>query len=55
MDEKQLFRYYQSKYSSSNWFNAKGQIAQSENEVLWIYCGIKNDFNSELVKETNQL
>lgn len=55
MDEKQLFRYYQSKYSSSNWFNAKGQIAQSENEVNWIYCGIKNDFNSELVKETNQL
>lgn len=52
MDEKQLFRCYQSKYGLSNWFNAEGQIAQSENEINWIYCGVNNDFNSELVKET---
>lgn len=51
MDSKQLYRFYQNKYYSSNWLNENGELAQSEGEVNWSYCGVGEDFKSEIVNQ----
>lgn len=51
MDAKQLFRFYQNKYYLTNWLNEDGGLAQSESEVKWSYCGIGDDFKSEIVSQ----
>ena len=51
MDSKQLFRAYHSKYFLSNQLNEEGEVAQSEGEVKWVYCGVNEDFKTELVHQ----
>jgi len=52
MDSKQLFRFYHSKFYLSNWLNEEGQLAQSEGDVKWFYCGVNEDFKSEIVNQS---
>ncbi|MCD8044446.1 MAG: hypothetical protein LUH10_15480 [Tannerellaceae bacterium] len=47
LDSKQIFRTYQSKYYLTNWLNENGELAQSDGEVNWLYCGVDQDFRSE--------
>ena len=49
MDTKQLFRLYQSKFYLTNWLNEHGELAQNEGEVKWHYCGIKDEYKSDVV------
>ncbi|TDX13388.1 hypothetical protein [Flavobacterium sp. S87F.05.LMB.W.Kidney.N] len=51
MDSKQLFRLYNSKFFKANWLNENGELAQNDGEVKWLYCGINQDFDSEIVNE----
>ena len=51
MDSKQLFRAYHSKYFLSNWLNEEDEVAQKESEVKWTYCGVNEDFKSEMVNQ----
>lgn len=51
MDSKQLFRLYSSKFFKTNWLNENGVLAQNSGEVKWFYCGINQDFKSEIVHE----
>ena len=51
MDSKQLFRAYHSKYFLSNWLNEDGEDAQNDGEVKWVYCGLNEDFKSEMVNQ----
>jgi len=51
MESKQLFRAYQEKFYLTNWLNENGELAQSEGEVKWFYCGINQDFRRETVNQ----
>ncbi|MGJ1431136.1 hypothetical protein ACR79M_06130 [Sphingobacterium spiritivorum] len=52
MDSKQLFRFFHSKFHLSNWLNENADLAQSEGEVKWYYCGVNEDFKTEFVRQT---
>lgn len=52
MDTKQLFRLYQSKFFLSNWLNEQGELAQNDGEVKWFYCGVSEDFKTEVIDQT---
>ena len=52
MDSKQLFRFFHSKFYLSNWLNEDGDLAQSEVDVKWHYCGVNEDFRTEFVSQT---
>ena len=51
MNSKQLFKTYQSKYYLTNWLNENSELAQSEGEVKWFYCGVNEDFKKEVVSQ----
>lgn len=51
MDSKQLFKFYNSKFHLSNWFNEEGQLAQNEEDVKWFNCGVSKDYKSEVVSQ----
>lgn len=51
INSKQIYRTYQNNFSYTNWLNKKGEIAESEGDVSWRLCGIKEDFNSEVVSQ----
>lgn len=52
MDTKQLFRFYQSKFFLSNWLDEQGELAQNDGEVKWFYCGVSEDFKTEVIDQT---
>ena len=52
MDSKQLFRFYHSNFFLSNWLNEQGQLALSEGDVKWFYCGVNQDFKAEIVNQS---
>jgi len=51
MDEKQIFRLYQNKLYQVNWLNENGELAQSEGQVKWVYCGVEKDFKEDVVTQ----
>lgn len=51
MDTKQLFRLFNSKFYLTNWLNENGDLAQSEGEVKYFYCGVNKDFKTEFVSQ----
>ncbi|WP_149206034.1 hypothetical protein [Flavobacterium johnsoniae] len=52
MDSKQLFKLYNSKISSSNWFDEKDQLAQNDDKIKWFNCGVGKDYKSEIVNQS---